>query len=249
MSKTKDIVHLRSRHTKQTVHKPSRRKRKQDQHEDTGHQKDKKGASLLIIIGAVCLGISFLIFILTFYPVIKEEILYFLYRGKEDVTIISSDNPSEETKENTIIPESEDFGIIIPKIRANAQVIPNVDPYNEKEYQYQLSQGVAHAKGSVFPGQTGNVFLFAHSAGNFYEANRYNAVFYLLTKLKKEDEIIIMFEKEQYTYKVADIKIVDAHEVQYLQTKEAKETVTLMTCWPAGTTFQRLLVIGERVQK
>jgi sortase A len=206
--------------------------------------------SVMISVGVLFIGLSIVIFALTFYPVIKEEVAFYLRGPTDEVQIFSASAtvpPDEE--ENIIVPESEEFGVIIPKIRANAPVIANVDPFNEDEYQYQLTRGVAHAKGTVLPGQTGNVFLFAHSAGNFYEANRYNAIFYLLNKLEKEDEIIVFHDREQYTYKVTETKVVNNDQVEYLTSREAKQTVTLMTCWPAGTTLQRLLVIGERVEE
>jgi sortase A len=206
--------------------------------------------SILISVGVLFIGLSIVIFVLTFYPVIREEVAYLLRGSNEDVQIVSPNSP--EAKENTqdvIVPEDEEFGVIIPKINANAPVVPQVNPFNEEEYQYQLTRGVAHAKGTVLPGQTGNVFLFAHSAGNFYEANRYNAIFYLLNKLEKDNKIVLYYDGEPYTYKVTETKIVNNDQVEYLNTRSAKQTVTLMTCWPAGTTLQRLLVIGERVEE
>src|SRR5687768_8091733 len=47
--------------------------------------------------------------------------------------------------------QQEGFQISIPKINANAPVIPNVDPFNEIEYKKSLENGVAHAKGTVMP--------------------------------------------------------------------------------------------------
>lgn len=142
-------------------------------------------------------------------------------------------------------PVDENFGIIIPKIRANSKIIANVDPYNEKEYQVALTKGVAHAKGTAFPGQTGNVFIFSHSSENFYEALRYNSIFYLLNKMEKGDEIGIYYKKNKIPYKVVEKKIVDANDVSYLKKNSKKHTLTLMTCWPPGTTLKRLLVIAE----
>lgn len=144
-----------------------------------------------------------------------------------------------------IIPVDKEFGIVIPKIRANAKVIANVDPYNERTYQIALTKGIAHARGTAMPGHAGNTFIFAHSAGDWFNANRYNAIFYLLSKMVKGDEIIAYYKGEKFVYKVKEVKYVDALDTSYLKSTNSGSFITLMTCWPPGTTLKRLIVIGE----
>ncbi len=188
---------------------------------------------ILLWVGAVMLVCGVFLFLLTFFPVIKQEVIY----------RIEANTTSQSKK---IVPVNSEFGIVIPKIQANAKVVANVDPLNEKVYQQALTQGVAHARGTVLPGQTGNTFIFAHSAGNWYVANQYNAVFYLLYKLVKGDAIDIFYQNKQYTYKVREVKYIDAKEVNYLSPKtDGWKTLTLMTCWPPGTTMKRLIVIAD----
>lgn len=204
-------------------------------------------SNILIYSGVGFLLVSVAIVVLTFYPVIREEFLYLTRGSLENSQVLLEESQAEENTK-AIVPEDPNFGVVIPKIRANTNVIPGVDPYDEEEYQLQLSRGVAHADGSALPDEAGNVFLFAHSAGNFYEANRYNAVFYLLNKLQQGDDMYVFYEKQRYRYIVTETKIVEADEVEYLSSDAGKNQLTLMTCWPAGTTLQRLLVIGERVE-
>lgn len=194
-----------------------------------------KLSKYLITFGYCFLVIGVLIFTLTFYPVIKEEINY----------QISTKRDQNKLKKVEIKPLDKEFGIVIPKIGANAKIVPNVDPYNEKEYQWQLTKGVAHAKGTSLPGQIGNTFIFAHSSGDWYTANRYNSVFYLLNKLEKDDDIYLYYQNQKFHYKVSEKKIVDSTAIDYLVRKKAEKIVTLMTCWPPGTTLKRLLVIGK----
>ncbi|KXK09401.1 MAG: Sortase family protein [Microgenomates bacterium OLB23] len=131
------------------------------------------------------------------------------------------------------------------KIAANAKVLKNIDPINPTVYQRALTKGVAHAKGTVLPGEGGNMFLFAHSSDNFYNANRYNSVFYLLNKLEPGDEIYIYYEGVKYTYTTTKKKIVNPEQVSYLRGKGTQEKLILMTCWPAGTTLKRLVIEAE----
>ena len=177
---------------------------------------------------SLVLGLGLLTFI--YWPVAKVEVNYRVNRNTAD-----------------LIPLDSDFGIVIPKIGANAKVVANVNPFSSKEYQRALAQGVAHARGSSLPDELGNVFIFSHSSANFYEAGRYNSIFYLLNKLEAGDEIKLYYQNQPLVYRVAEIKIVPAGAVNYLKSGGGEQTLTLMTCWPAGTSLKRLLVIAKPV--
>jgi LPXTG-site transpeptidase (sortase) family protein len=146
-----------------------------------------------------------------------------------------------------LVPEDPQYSIIIPKIGANAKIIPNVDVSDETTYLDVLSRGVAQAAGTANPGESGHIFLFAHSTDYFWNVGTYNAIFYLLYKLERGDEVDIFYKNERYVYKVIGHEIVDPSQVQYLTRKTDKEFLTLQTCWPPGTTLQRLLVFATRV--
>jgi LPXTG-site transpeptidase (sortase) family protein len=138
------------------------------------------------------------------------------------------------------------FSLLIPKIGANAKVIPNVDATNEQEFLKALQTGIAHARGSVFPGIVGNTYLFAHSTDTWWHVGRYNAVFYLLKELKPGDEIVVFFENRRYNYTVAESRISDPSEVSLLVNRPTNEQqLILQTCWPPGTTWKRLFVIAK----
>jgi LPXTG-site transpeptidase (sortase) family protein len=189
----------------------------------------RKLPQILIAVGLSLIAVALVLFTYIFAPVAKVEINYAINKSN-----------SSETK-----PVEKDFGIVIPKINASAKIIPQVDPYNSNVYQLALSRGVAQAKGSTFPDQIGNMFLFSHSSANLLDATRYNSVFFLLSKLKKNDKIDIYYKEIKYEYRVKEIKIIGAKEVSYLSSISKTKTLTLMTCWPPGTTLKRLLIIAE----
>jgi len=149
--------------------------------------------------------------------------------------------------EQILVPQDTDFSIVIPKIGASAKIFPNLDPQNELEFLPYLQKGVAHAKGTVFPGMNGNVYLFAHSTDNWWNVGRYNAIFYLLKDVAVGDEIVVFFEDRRYEYVVDRTVIADPSEVSYLvdSQKKDKEELILQTCWPPGTTWKRLFVIAK----
>lgn len=206
----------------------------------SGHVKKAKPQSPrqfhpLTVIGLTCIAAACFIVFTTYWPIIATEIGYDI---RTVAPKISAPRP--------IQPIDRNYGIVIPKIGANAHVIANVDPFNSRAYQAALSKGVAQARGSGTPGQPGNVFLFSHSSVNFYEATIFNSVFYLVDKLAKGDLVQIYYKNTVYLYRVTDKVFVKPNAVQYLKPITNKETVTLMTCWPPGTSYERLLVIAER---
>lgn len=152
-------------------------------------------------------------------------------------------------KEQILVPRSTDFSIVIPKIGASEAITANVDPSNEKEYLEVLNHSIAHAKGSAFPGLNGTTYLFAHSADNFWNVGRYNAVFYLLKELVPGDDIAVFFQGKRYNYKVSETKIADADDTSYINSNIGKgEQLVLQTCWPPGTTWKRLFVFAKPIK-
>jgi LPXTG-site transpeptidase (sortase) family protein len=191
----------------------------------------------------IALALLFALFI--YFPVITKEIGYSLKKPNANATVVVSKGNTNVLKNDTIVAADPQFSLIVPKIGANSKVVPDVDPYNSQIYQMALTKGVAHAKGTVYPGQVGNSFYFAHSSENFYEANLFNSVFYLLNKMVAGDLFYLVYKEEIYKYKVTEVKIVQPEAVSYLTGVTDKKTATLMTCWPAGTDIQRLVVVGE----
>ena len=151
------------------------------------------------------------------------------------------------SNEKILTPPDTYFSIVIPAIGAASRVIINVDPNNPTEYLAALKKGIAHAKGSVFPGMPGTSFYFAHSTDNFWDVGRYNAVFYLLKDMHIGDDIYIYFKNYRYNYKVTQTEIIDPQNVDLLvnSQKSKDQRIVLQTCWPPGTTWKRLLVIAK----
>lgn len=166
-------------------------------------------------------------------------------------TPVSQEGPSFASvlsgpKEQVLIPPDPNFSLVIPKIGASAKVFPNVDPSSEEEFLPLLNKGIAHAKGTVFPGVPGNTYLFAHSTDNWWNVGRYNAVFYLLKDLAPGDEIVVFFEGRRYNYIVIEKKTVAPTDVTALvSSHDGPEQLVLQTCWPPGTTWERLLVMAR----
>lgn len=141
-----------------------------------------------------------------------------------------------------ITPVDTSFSIVIEKLNANAKVVANVDPGNEKEYSAALAYGVAHAKGTNFPGEKGNIYLFSHSTDAPWNIVRFNAIFYLLRELNPGDRVVVFYQDKRYDYIVYDKTIADPNDVSFLTNQYDASVLTLQTCDPPGTLFKRLIV-------
>lgn len=148
----------------------------------------------------------------------------------------------------SIDPINTEFSVIIPKIGVNAAVAENVDPANADEYLEALKVGVAHANTSFLPNQDGTTYLFSHSTNFDWFVRDINAVFYLLKNLEKDDKIVLFYQGKRYTYRLTEKKVVSPKDVSYLVPETGKKRLILQTCWPPGSTTQRLLIFADLVE-
>lgn len=196
---------------------------------------------VLKFLGSLFLLISLLGIIFTFLPVFKQEVEYSVANLEKKV---EEKTGKKVQKRVDLTPKNKDFWVVVPKIKASAPVIENVDPANKDEYLSALKKGVAHALGTKLPGEEGNTYLFAHSTDSFLNVNYFNAVFYLLGKLNQGDEIDVYYKGEKYIYIVRGKYIVDPNSSEYFGNLGGS-TITLQTCYPPGTTLKRLVVVGD----
>lgn len=217
----------------------------------TRKTKEKKDTynlkKILTRSGLLLVALSLLGALIIFSPIMWKEIKYFFNKPNKDVRIVL-DAEGVSNKKDVLVVADPDFSIVIPKIGANSKIIPNVDSTNSREYQVALSKGVAHAKGTPYPDEEGNSFYFAHSSDNFYNANRYNSVFYLLNKLEEKDNFYIVYEDIIYKYEIIEKSVVSPEAMEYMESKDGERIVTLMTCWPPGTTINRMVVVGKLIE-
>lgn len=144
--------------------------------------------------------------------------------------------------------------IIIPKLGKN---IPLVDVDHSMNAKYgemqnifmdELKKGVVRYPGTARPGEVGNTFIFGHSSNYPWVISEYNEVFALLNTLTTGDDIIVYYDQKKYTYRVTDRATVDPGDTKVLSARDPKKKeISLMTCWPVGTTLERYIIFGELV--
>lgn len=195
---------------------------------------------ILVALGGLLFSIS---------PLLNVEIKYRLEKKLTPQSVSSFNKlllADLDFQDITLEAPEANFSIVIPKIKAASLVVANVDAGEPKKYNAALKKGVAHAAGTVFPGMKGTIFLFSHSTDAPWNIRRYNAVFYLLRELEKDDQIVVFFEGKKFFYKVTEKKIVERRETDFFNQKE-EEVLVLQTCYPPGTTQKALLIMAKPV--
>lgn len=209
---------------------------------------------LLRLLGAGLTAFSIASFIFHYGPLYRQN--YQLKIQNEWLNPVQAATPSSsfltlsDSTTGAVIEEAaswevnSSFSIVIPKLNARAAIIANVNPFDPTQYHLALQEGIAHAKGTSFPGYPGTTYLFAHSTDSALNVSRYNAVFYRLGDLEMGDNIIIFFQDQKFFYQVTDKLIISAKDTSWLA-RDTETRLILQTCDPPGTTFRRLLVIAR----
>ncbi len=198
---------------------------------------------LLMALGFIVLGTQVvlpLVFFKTQDTIVKpmENTVLGLATGFKDFDF-------EEIEENNLYKENgsipEYFYITIPKLKIeNALVKSEFDGPSPDDF-------IGHYKGSALPGEVGDSFIYGHSVLPwFFNPKNYKTIFSTLGNLETGDRFTIEYNQRKINYKVEDKVVLSPKEVDPLEnwkpTYLNQPTVSLMTCWPAGTKTNRLIV-------
>jgi len=203
-------------------------------------------------------GVLFLI--LSFGPLLVQEVWYLLKQAKNQQYILDADGAGggEDSVFARFLtstpirmePVNKNFSVVIEKIGVNAPIVPDVSIVDEKAYKEALKTGIAHAISSDYPStSSGNVYLFAHASLNFWELGKYATVFNLLRKLDIKDRVNIFYRGDRYIYEVVNKEIVKGWNTNSITRPVIEPILTLQTCDPPGTTINRLVVTAKLLEK
>lgn len=145
----------------------------------------------------------------------------------------------KETRKKTVTPV-DTYQMSIPRLRiVNALVKIGSD---------DLSKNLIHYGGSGLPGKFGNAVVFGHSVlPTFYDPKNYLTIFSLLPTLKAGDDIFVRFDGVDYRYQVESRRVTTPEDVSGLEQRYDDSYLTLVTCVPPGTYWQRLWLTARQV--
>lgn len=195
---------------------------------------------LLVSLVGLCVFLGVLIGVLLYanWPAVKNELTYAFNKP-----VIETSPTPTATVLPTPIAIKEPAHIVISKIGVDVAVQWDVDAADTIP---ALDYGVAHLKGSARLGQVGNVFITGHSSDYAWKKNPFAAVFSLLPKLVPGDTITVRENGQAFVYRVTSTRIVKPTQVE-VANATSTPVLTLMTCYPIGTTRDRYIVQADLI--
>jgi len=127
------------------------------------------------------------------------------------------------------------YNLSIPKININnAKVAVGGE---------DLTKSLVQFLPRSLPGEYGNLIIFGHSTlPQLFNSKDYKTIFTYLASLDKDDSIYIKINGIQYEYKVTEMFVVSPDQVSVLEQRTDVAYLTLVTCVPPGTDWERLVV-------
>lgn len=202
-----------------------------------------------LVLGALA------ILLLAYGPLLRDEFRYQLFSLRGVAYHLDEAEPAESAfaalltrKPLRLSPPNGDFSLVIEKIGVAAPVVAAVPVDDRAAYFNALKTGIAHARGTAYPGEIGVSYLFAHSSINFWELGPYAQVFNLLRKLGEGDRIVVFYRSIRYDYEVIGKGVVPGFDTLPLRRPSLEPLLVLQTCDPPGTTLNRLIVTAKLLE-
>ncbi|MBR3131332.1 class E sortase [Candidatus Saccharibacteria bacterium] len=188
------------------------------------------------------IAVTLTILFLQYNRMIFAPIAAYVSPGDSPAGEISAVDPTV-----TLTKVSAENKLIIPKLNVDVPLNFGIGLDGVME---AMNRGVVHYRingASAFPGEVGNFVVMGHSAGDIYSGNQYKFIFSGLERLEVGDIMYVHYNSTRYTYKMVSNEIIWPTEVSKLIINTDKPLMTLVTCWPLGTSRQRLLIHAEQI--
>ncbi|MBT3293056.1 sortase [Candidatus Peregrinibacteria bacterium] len=119
----------------------------------------------------------------------------------------------------------------------------------EEQMQIGLLKGAVAYPHSVLPGEMGSIIIAGHSSPPDERAAEsiYGNIFRSLPSLKEGDAIYLIDDGVRITYIVQESYVIPVSETEILKQQKDEKILKLMTCFPIGTTKDRLIVTAKRI--
>lgn len=167
---------------------------------------------------------------------------------------------ADRQREELLQWETHEFSVLsIPSLSIRAPVfLPSRRYWDardwetlERQMQAGLLYGAVAYPHSVVPGDHGTVIIAGHSSppGERARESRYGEIFASLPQIAEGERIMLRGAGQTVVYAVTQTMIVPAGDTTVLQQQRSASLLTLITCYPVGSTKERFVVIARRVEQ
>lgn len=130
---------------------------------------------------------------------------------------------------------TRDYWLSIPKL--------NIQDAHVRVAGDDLAKELIHYLPNTAPGEYGSVTIFGHSTlPQLFNVKDYKTIFTYLPSLSKGDSIFVSYDNQQFEYEIYDMFVVKPEQVSVLEPRYDASYLTLVTCVPPGTYWNRLIV-------
>lgn len=139
-----------------------------------------------------------------------------------------------------------------PRVKSYTLSIPTLDIKDAtvSTQDYNVGVHLVNYGGTAVPPDKGNAVVFGHSTlPQLFDQTDYKTIFARLHTIEANDEIIATVDGVSHIYKVFAISIVSPTDFAPLMQRYDHSYLTLITCTPPGTTWERLVVEAKKVEK
>jgi sortase A len=112
-----------------------------------------------------------------------------------------------------------------------------------------LNRSLIHYGGTAVPGEKGNGAIFGHSVlPQFFNPKNYRTIFSTLPNIEVGDDIFLKYDQVTYKYRVEKLTVTSPEDLTMLNQDNDDAYITLVTCVPPGTYWQRLHVKARLIR-
>lgn len=184
-------------------------------------------------------------------PVVTQNSETSVANVAQAANVQSSNTSSNITGQGNVPPINTSINgeLNIPSLKITVPLVWGATP---SAVDTDLQSGVVHYPGTALPGEIGTAYISGHSSNYVWAKGSYNKIFATLGNLKKDSSFTITAtstngEKLTFHYVVtASGTFSPTDQKQFASI--GKSTVGLSTCWPVGTSSNRLVVFGQLTQ-
>jgi LPXTG-site transpeptidase (sortase) family protein len=151
------------------------------------------------------------------------------------------------------------WSITIPSLGIRAPVLlPSMKNWSlrawdmlEEQMQVGLNHGAVAYPNSSGPGRKGNLIIAGHSSPPTESARKseFGSLFSLLPDIKIGEVISITTAGSPITYRVFEKTIVSPQMTSILEQQSEESILKVITCFPVGSTRDRLVVLAKKIDE
>jgi sortase A len=142
---------------------------------------------------------------------------------------------ADQYKEVGVTEGLSNFYLAIPALTIPAEYVSMTDN--------DVNLHLIHFPGTAVPPNIGNAAVFGHSTiPQWFDPHNPHAIFATALNTKIGDAILVTVGSKSYTYNVISMTIVPADDTSYLEQDTDGSYLSIITCTPPGTTWERLWI-------